>query len=369
MISTIFGGFGQGHNAPPQGRYGTLTRPEFRQAPALLAAFLVAAGLLFAAPGHADDLSVWKLPAVPIPKDNPQSEAKIALGHQLSFDTRLSKNDSISCAGCHLPFAGGGGHTPRAFGHGGELGRWAPTWDNSGYYTSLFWDGRAASLEEQTGALPGHMGPISAPGEMGGDVAEVVKKLNAIPGYKKAFNEAFGEDATRQNLAKAIAAYERTLVATDSPFQRYVKGDGKALSAAAKRGFELFRGKAQCVICHSPPLMTDNAFHNIGVPQVGPLAEDNGRYDVTKKDEDKGAFKTPTLYNSGSLLFYMHDGAFSTLEEVVAHYNRGGNPKDSHQSPLIQPLKLTEKEQADLAAFMKSLTDERLNHIERPELP
>ncbi len=336
---------------------------------ALMAPLILVGALVSVTPSHAEDLSAWKLPAVPIPKDNPQSEAKIALGHQLSFDTRLSKNDSISCAGCHLPFAGGGGHTARAFGHGGELGRWAPTWDNSGYYTSLFWDGRAASLEEQTGALPGHMGPISAPGEMGGDVNEVVKKLNAIPEYKRAFNKAFGEDATPQNLAKAIAAYERTLVATDSPFQRYVNGDGKALSTSAKRGFELFRGKAQCVICHTPPLMTDNGFHNIGVPQVGPLAEDNGRYDVTKKDEDKGAFKTPTLYNSGSLLFYMHDGAFSTLEEVVAHYNRGGNPKDAHLSPLIQPLKLTEKEQADLVAFMKSLTDERLNHIERPELP
>lgn len=143
---------------------------------------MVAAGLLslvaciLPSVGQAEDLSDWKLPPVPVPADNPQSKAKIALGHQLTFDTRLSKNNSISCAGCHLPFAGGGGHTPRAFGHGGELGRWAPSWINAAYYTSLFWDGRATSLEEQTGALPGHMGPISAPGEMGGDIAAIVKK-------------------------------------------------------------------------------------------------------------------------------------------------------------------------------------------------
>ena len=176
--------------------------------PAMIASFILAAGLAVMTPGHAEDLSAWKLPAVPIPKDNPQSKAKIKLGHQLAFDNRLSKNHSMSCAGCHLSFAGGGGHTARAFGHGGELGRWAPTWINSGYSTSLFWDGRADSLEQQTGALKGHMGPLSAPGEMGGDIAEDVKTLNAIPYYKKEFNKAFGEDATAENLAKAIAAYD-----------------------------------------------------------------------------------------------------------------------------------------------------------------
>jgi len=332
-------------------------------------ALLLAAGALAAAPAMADDLSDWKLPPVPVPADNPQSKAKIALGHQLAFDTRLSKNDSISCAGCHLPFAGGGGHTPRAFGHGGELGRWAPSWVNSAYYTSLFWDGRAASLEEQTGALPGHMGPISAPGEMGGDVAVVVKKLNAIPAYRKQFNKAFGEAASPENIAKAIASYERTLIATGAPFQRYVNGDDKAISKAAKRGFDLFQGKAMCITCHTPPLLTDNAFHNIGVPQVGPLKEDLGRYGVTKDDADKRAFKTPSLYNSASFAFFMHDGAMSTMQEVLEHYNVGGNPKDANQDGLIQPLTLTAREKADLTAFMETLTDKKLNHIHRPMLP
>jgi len=321
---------------------------------------------LFAAlPAAADNLADWKLPPVPVPADNPQNEAKIALGHQLAFDPMLSKNDSISCAGCHLPFAGGGGHTPRAFGHGGELGRWAPSWVNSAYSTSLFWDGRAASLEEQTGALPGHMGPISAPVEMGGDINVVVKKLNAIPAYKKQFRKAFGEDATPQNVAKAIASFERTLVAFNAPFQKYVNGDKHAISESAKRGFALFQDKAQCIACHTPPLMTDNAFHNIGVPQVGPLAEDFGRYEVTRDDADKGAFKTPSLYNSASFTFFMHDGAMSSMDEVIEHYNKGGNAKDPNQSSLMTPLKLTGKEKADLAAFMETLTDESLNRIHR----
>lgn len=319
--------------------------------------------------GYAEDLSNWKLPAVPVPADNPQTAAKAALGRQLAFDTRLSKNEALSCASCHAPIAGGGGPTPRAFGQGGELGRWAPSWDNSAYYTTLFWDGRAASLEEQTGALPGHMGPITAPGEMGGDINQAVARLNAIPGYKKQFNAVFGSDATPENIAKAIAAFERTLVATHSPFQRYVNGDKKALSASAQRGFALFQGKALCTTCHTPPLLTDNGFHNIGVPQAGPLKEDAGRADVTKDAADKGKFKTPSLYNSASFTFFMHDGAFSTLQEVIAHYNKGGNPKDANQDPLIMPLKLSAKEQADLIEFLKSLTDETLNHIERPELP
>ena len=317
----------------------------------------------------AEDLSDWRLPEVPVPADNPQNAAKVALGHELAFDHRLSKNESMSCAGCHLPFAGGGGHTARAFGHGGELGRWAPSWVNAAYYTSQFWDGRAASLEEQTGALPGHMGPISAPGEMAGDVESVVRKIASIPAYRRQFKQAFGQGVTRENIAKAIAAFERTLVATEAPFQRYVRGDERAISAAAKRGFELFRGKALCVTCHAPPLLSDNAFHDIGVPQVGPLAEDLGRYAVTHKAADKRAFKTPSLYNSASFLYFMHDGAFSTLDQVIDHYDRGGNPGDEHQDPLMRPLHLTKSEKADLKAFLESLTDERLNRITRPALP
>lgn len=346
--------------------------PRFKAYVSILA--LAAASVLGTSTAvAADDLSEWKLPPVPVPADNPQSKAKIQLGHQLAFDTRLSRNDSISCAGCHLPFAGGGGNTPRAFGQGGELGRAAPTWVNSGYFETLFWDGRAASLEEQTGALidagGNHMGPISSPSEMGGDVPAIVKRLNSIPGYKEQFNAAFGEDATPQNIAKAIASFERTLVANDSPFQRYVSGDKQALSKAAERGFELFKGKAQCEACHSAPLMTNNRFHNIGVPAAGPLTEDLGRYEVNKNDGSRGAFKTPTLYNSASRQFFMHNGALSSIEDVIEHYDRGGNSADKHQSSWITPLNLTDKEKQDLVAFLKSLTDPGLDRISRPNLP
>ncbi len=316
-----------------------------------------------------EDLSNWVLPPVPIPKDNPQTPAKVALGKQLAFDLRLSKNESMNCTSCHLPFSGGAGWTPRAFGHGGELGRWAPSWEDSGYYTSLFWDGRAASLEEQTGLLPGHMGPVSAPGEMAGNVPDVVARLNSVPGYKKQFNSVCGSDATPENIAKAIAAFERTLVSSNSPFQRYVRGDSKALNASAKRGFDIFRGKAMCVTCHLPPTLTDNLFHNVGIPAAGPLAADDGRFEVTKDPADKGKFKTPTLYNSASFAFFMHDGAFSRMSQVINHYNVGGNRQDKTQDPLIMPLKLTEQEKTDLAAFLESLTDPALNAISAPELP
>ncbi len=328
------------------------------------------AALIAAVPAVAkEDLSNWRLPPVPVPAGNPQTPAKVTLGKQLAFDVRLSKNDSMSCANCHLPATGGAGPTPRAFGHGGELGRWAPSWDNSGYYTSLFWDGRAASLEEQTGALPGHMGPISAPGEMGGNLDEVVAKLNGIPSYKNQFNSVFGTDATPEAIAKAIAAFERTLVSHDSPFQRYVRGDSKALNAAAKRGFDLFRSKALCTTCHVPPLLTDNLFHNIGIPPAGPLKEDTGRFEVTKDAADKGRFKTPSLYNSASFAFFMHNGAFRKMSQVIEHYNRGGNLQDKTQDPLIMPLKLDDREKADLAAFLESLTDPALDRISAPELP
>lgn len=336
----------------------------------ILRLVLPVAALIAGIPAYAkEDLSNWQLPPVPVPKDNPQTPAKAALGKQLVFDVRLSKNDSMNCTSCHLPFSGGAGWTPRAFGYGGELGRWAPSWDDSGYYTALFWDGRAASLEEQTGLLPGHMGPVSAPGEMAGNVAEIVARLNAIPGYKKQFNAVFGSDATPETIAKAIAAFERTLVSSNSPFQRYVQGDDKALSASAKRGFELFRGKALCITCHVPPTLTDNLYHNVGIPAAGPLAEDTGRFEVTKDPADKGKFKTPGLYNSASFAFFMHDGAFSKMSQVIDHYNVGGNPRDKTQDPLIMPLKLNDKEKADLAAFMDALTDPALDRLSAPELP
>ncbi len=331
--------------------------------------FLFSGLFLFPVVGHGEDLSGWKLPSVPVPADNPQSGAKAFLGKQLIFDIRLSKNNSMSCENCHQFHRGGGGPTPRAFGHGGELGRWAPSWINAGYYTSLFWDGRASSLEEQTGALQGHIGPISNPGEMAADMDEVVRKLNGIPEYRRQFKKVFGAGATRENIAKAIASYQRTLVAYGSPFQRYLRGDKTALSPAARRGFELFRGKAACATCHTPPLLTDNGFHDIGTPQVGPLKEDLGRFDVTKDPSDRKKFKTPSLYNSATFAYLTHDGAFSSIKDIIEHYDRGGNHNDPDQDPLIMPLHLGAAEKSDLAEFIRSLTDISLNETEAPKLP
>jgi cytochrome c peroxidase len=332
---------------------------------------IIALGLLCViTSGWAQDLTVWRLPSVPIPQDNPQSQAKIALGRQLAFDVRLSKGNNLSCASCHVPSAGGAGITPRGFGVKGELGRWAPSWDQSGYSTHLFWDGRADSLEQQTGALPGHKGPLSAEVEMANDdIPALVKKINAISGYQKQFQAVFGTDVTAEGIASAISAFERTLIANHSPFQEYVRGNQNALNAQAKRGFVVFTGKGLCTICHTAPLLTDNQFHNIGVPQVGPLSEDLGRYNVTHADGDKGRFKTPTLYNSGNLAFYMHDGAFGSLKEVIHHYNQGGNSSVPNQDPLLMPLHLTDQEQKDLISFLGSLSDPTLNQITAPELP
>jgi len=148
-----------------------------------------------------------------------------------------------------------------------------------------------------------------------------------------------------------------------------VDGDSKALSDEARRGFALFKGKAQCEACHSAPLMTDNRFHNIGVPAAGPLKDDLGRYEINENETSRGAFKTPTLYNSASRQYFMHDGAMSSMDEVIEHYNKGGNPADKHQSSWITPLNLTDREKSDLIAFLKSLTDPDLDRLARPELP
>lgn len=317
----------------------------------------------FASSSHGASLADWALPPVPVPSDNPQSDAKIDLGRQLLGDTRLSKNDRFSCISCHEPTRASAGSTPRALGLGGELTRRAPSLINSGYYTSLFWDGRAASLEQQTGALEGHPGPITSPVEMGADIHQVARRLNQIPGYKEQFNRVFGTDATPENIAKAIAAFERTLVAAGSPFQRYVNGDRQALSAAARKGFAVFQGKGGCSFCHRPPLFTDNDFHDIGVPQLGPDKTDAGRSPVSRDPADAGKFRTPALYNTASSAFFMHDGAFSTLEEVVDHYNKGGDPSAPNQDRFIVPLNLSAEEKGDLVEFLKSLTDEDLNRI------
>ncbi|MEY4527783.1 MAG: Cytochrome c peroxidase [Nitrospirota bacterium] len=300
--------------------------------------------------------------SVPMPAGNVNYQGKVELGQQLYFDVRLSKNNTISCAFCHNPGTGYADVRQTSIGIDGGLGgRQAPTVMNSAFNPLQFWDGRAGSLEEQA------IGPIQNPLEMGETPDGVVKKLKAIKGYRYQFQAVFGTEVSLQGIADAIAAYERTIISTDSPYDRFARGKTSAMNDAQRRGLELFRGKARCILCHNGSNFTDNGFHNTGVPQVGPMTEDLGRYYVTHLDRDKGAFKTPTLRSVALTAPYMHDGAFKTLEEVIAFYNQGGG-QNANLSSLIKPLGLSDVDKADLAEFLRALTGVPLP-VQIPKLP
>ncbi len=284
-----------------------------------------------------------------IPTDNPLTSAKIELGKFLFFDPRLSVDDTVSCASCHSPQFGFSNGFATAIGVKGQRGgRSSPVAINRAFSTLQFWDGRAASLEDQA------LGPIQASIEMGHDLKAVVAKLNGIPGYPELFRKAFGTDVRSEGIAKAIASFERTLLSGNSPFDRFEAGDMSALSLAARRGLEIFRTKANCTSCHEGFNFTDEGFHNIGVGMDKPKP-DLGRFAVTKKDADRGAFKSPTLRDAVLSAPYMHDGSLKTLEEVIELYNRGGT-KNSWLDEKIKPLGLTAQNKQDLLAFLKALT-------------
>lgn len=306
---------------------------------------------------------IGPLPAVvPVPSTNLNYAAKIELGKQLYFDGRLSKNNAISCAFCHNPGTGFADSRQTSIGVGGGIGgRQSPTVYNSAFNHVQFWDGRARSLEEQA------IGPIHNPVEMAETHEHVVAKLGKVKGYQQQFRAVFGTGVNLQGIAEAIAAYERTILSTNSAFDKYMMGDQKAMDEAAARGLGLFKGKARCILCHNGPNLTDNQFHNLGVPQVGPMKEDLGRYNVTRAEKDKGAFKTPTLRSITETSPYMHDGAFKTLEEVLEFMNEGGG-RNPNVSPLMKPLGLTPEEKADLLAFLRALTGEPLTFT-MPQLP
>jgi cytochrome c peroxidase len=299
--------------------------------------------------------------AVPFPPDNEPNAARIELGRALFFDPRLSGSAMISCATCHNPALGWGDGQPTAVGDGAKrLGRATPTILNTAYQPLQMWDGRKNSLEDQA------LGPIGAAAEMNMPLEKMPGQLAAIPGYKPMFEKAYpGEGITLASVAKAIASFERTVVSTEAPFDRWRKGDERAVSDEAKRGFALFNGKARCSLCHQGFNFTDNGFHNIGLRSPGDA--DEGRFAHRKVKVLKGAFKTPTLRDIALTAPYMHNGAYRTLEEVVDHYDRGGDVKDN-LSPNIQPLGLTAQEKQDLIAFMKSLTGAAMV-VEVPHLP
>jgi len=295
-----------------------------------------------------------------IPEDNPMTTKKIQLGHLLYFDKRLSPDDSVACASCHRPNAGFTDNQPVSTGIRGQKGaRSAPTVINRAFSTVQFWDGRAASLEEQAKA------PLTNPIEHGfKDEAAVVEKISSIRQYRKLFRGVFDSEVTMDGIAKAIAAFERTVISGNSRYDRYQAGEKKALTEQEIRGLQIFEDKGNCAVCHSEFNFADEDFHNLG---VGMSAEnpDLGRYDVTRDDGDKGAFKTPTLREISRTAPYMHDGSIKTLEEVVHFYNIGGEP-NPNLSPIIEPLDLTEQEEKDLVAFLRALDGEGWQEITSP---
>ncbi|MCS7025692.1 MAG: cytochrome-c peroxidase [Bryobacteraceae bacterium] len=294
------------------------------------------------------------------PKDNPYSAVKAELGRLLYFDTRLSKDNTVSCATCHNPkFAFTDGQPVSTGIRGQKGGRSAPTVINRAYSLAQFWDGRAPTLEEQA------KGPIQNPIEMGETHDNVVQKLKAIPGYRKLFQQAFGtEDITMDHVAKAIATFERTVLSGNSPYDRYRAGNKSALTPEQVRGMDVYFNKAKCDQCHEGINFTSNAYHNLGVGMDKPNP-DEGRFAVTKNPADWGAFKTPTLREIARTAPYMHDGSLKTLEEVVEFYNQGGVP-NKNLDEKIKPLHLTEQEKKDLVAFLKALSGEGWQNIQAP---
>ena len=289
------------------------------------------------------------LPTLREPTDNPQTDAKILLGKQLYFDTRLSKDNTISCATCHNPAMGWSDAGPTSAGINNQRGgRRSPPVCNAAHSPLQFWDGRAPSLEEQA------KGPIANPIEMGNTHDVMLRTVDDIPGYVEAFKKVFGPSPiTLDMVAQAIAAYERTIVTTDSPFDRFVRGDQMAMTKLEKRGLEIFNGKGRCTLCHWGGYFSDGRFHNLGVAPATGATFDEGRQAVTKDVRDAGKFKTPTVRDAASRPPYMHNGTEKTLEDVVRLYNRGGGPDDANLDPLMLPLGLSRQEIEALVAFMR----------------
>jgi cytochrome c peroxidase len=331
-------------------------------------------------------LKLWQ---AAVPRDNPVTAEKVALGRALYFDKRLSADGTVSCATCHDPAAAFADQNPLAVGVAGRRGvRNAPTVLNAMFSRELFWDGRARSLEEQA------VEPLLSPSEMGMRTREaLVARVSAIPEYRRQFAQVFGaRGLTVEAVAKAIAAFERTQLSGNAPFDRFMAGDASAVTDSQRRGWELFRGKARCTECHtfdaSSPFFTDFRFHNTGVatknvdfdelmrrataggrlPNPRPRApglSELGRFLTTGRPEDVGAFKTPTLRDVELTTPYMHDGSEKTLLDVVRFYNRGGERNRALDS-RIRPLGLSDAEMNELVEFMRALTsDDVLRQAQR----
>jgi cytochrome c peroxidase len=301
------------------------------------------------------------------PEDNPYTPARAELGWLLFFDTRLSSDGSVSCATCHSPEHAFGDGRPVSVGIGKQKGgRSAPSIINRVYGRLQFWDGRAASLEDQA------KGPIANPIEMthekdaGKAHGTTIERLRKVSDYRRRFKNEFGaEEFTIDQVAKAIATFERSILSGNAPIDRFKAGDKTALSESQQRGMKIFfSNNARCDSCHDGAAFTTNQFANIGIGMDKPNP-DLGRYNVTKKEEEKGAFKTPGLREVARTGPYMHDGSLKTLEEVVEHYDKGGvKNKWLHQD--IKPLKLSKQDKTDLVAFLHALNGEGWQQFKAP---
>jgi len=292
----------------------------------------------------------YRRPAeVPFPPDNPYSAAKNKLGGMLFFDPMLSGGRVRSCATCHNPGLAWGDGLPRAIGENqAVLPLRAPTLLNVAFLDTLGWDGKFHDLESVAFA------PITAAGNMNLPEAALIERLTAVPGYVDAFTAVFGTGAiTRRKIELALATFERSIVSGEAPFDRWINGDENAISPSAKRGFDLFNGKARCSSCHSGWTFTDGSFHDIGTAQNGDIGRGRLFPNSTKLQY---AFKTPTLRDTTRRAPYMHDGSVATMAEVIALYNRGGIERPS-RSVLIKPLGLTQDEITDLTAFLDTLAN------------
>ena len=295
------------------------------------------------------------------PKDNPYSPEKAELGWLLYFDKRLSVDETVSCATCHDPKHAFTDGQRFSTGIRGQLGgRSAPTIINRAYSLEQFWDGRAKTLEEQA------KGPIANPLEMGHAHDVCAQCIAAIAGYRKKFQAAFGPGPiTIDHIAKAIATFERTVLSGNSAYDKFQAGDAKALTPSQKRGMDVFfSNNARCDSCHEGVNFTNGKYANVGIG-MDRAKPDLGRYEVTKQEADKGAFKTPTLRDSARSGPYMHDGSLKTLEEVVDHYNKGGL-KNPWLHDDVRPLNLGDRDKADLVEFLRALNGEGWQHIKLP---
>ncbi len=339
---------------------------------------------LIALPSFAGKLE--PLGPVPVPADNPQTPEKIALGKQLFFDRRLSGDGTMSCATCHDP--------EQAFTDGLEISMSYPTtrnWRNSptllnvAYQKRLFYDGRAKTLEEQA------LFPMMSAFEMNRNLDFVEEVLRTVPEYVESFKQVFGDgDITRTRIAMAVASFERTLVSKNAPLDRYLKGDANALSPDARKGYDIFTGKGKCADCHDGMALADGTFHALHVPEnleqendprvaatrrfvakvyryedFRSLAEDPGRYLITKDKKDWKAFKTPTLREIGLTAPYMHNGIFKDLDEVIEFFDKGGGKGNA----ALKPLGLSAEEKKQLKAFLVEGLSGEQKTFDYPKVP